>query len=68
MMNTDYDKLDELLDYMKSRGIDKETALGVVLICKTDNQMTAILQWLQKNENIDDIFVKCLEIEKTIKE
>ena len=67
MMNDNYDKIDELLDYMKNRGIEKETALGVVLICRTDNQMQAILDWLKENEIIDNIFVKCLEIEKTIK-
>lgn len=66
-MNKDYTKIDELLDYMKNREIDEETALGVVLICRTDNQMQAILDWLKNNEIIDNIFVKCLEIEKTIK-
>ena len=66
-MRNNVGMIDELLDYMKQRGVEKDTALGVVLICKTDNQIKAILQWLKENENIDDIFVKCLEIEKNIK-
>ena len=61
----------ELGQYMKLIGVEKDVATGVVLICKSDEQMKSILKWLKsqpkdKAINSSDIFEKCLEIEKTI--
>lgn len=63
----DSDMICELGKYMKSRGIEKDEAIGVVLLCKTKNQRKAIFDWMKANENLDNIIEKCLEIRETIK-
>ena len=57
----------ELGKCMKSKGIEKDEAIAVVLLCKTKKQLEAILKWVNENDNIDNIIEKCLEIKKTIK-
>ena len=68
-MKKDYSKFDELVKYMKNRGIDKNVSICVILICKTNNQKTSLLDWLKTQDKLEDysrIIEKCLEIRETI--
>lgn len=64
-VNNENDKLDDFLEYfMFDKKYDRDTVLGLSLLCDKDEQMVELLDYVKERPDIDvdEVSEKALEI------